>query len=179
MQSNQLGRSMIEMLGVLSIIGVLSVGGFSMVKKMQNSYDTNKIMEEISAFTRKARSVIREYESGGSLTLNEYINAGKAVPEGITLNADKKFAGTAGIIYTFDLNPSETNIKNALFKMTMTGVPEEICMQVATADWGSVATSGFKGMKIGDNVSIEPLSLGTAASDGYCGSDNTISLFYR
>ena len=67
MKNNQFGRSMIEMLGVLSIIGVLSVGGFGMVKKMQNSYDTNKIMEEISAFTRKARSVIREYESGGEI----------------------------------------------------------------------------------------------------------------
>lgn len=177
MKNNQLGRSMIEMLGVLSIIGVLSVGGFSLVKKMQNSYDTNKIMEEISSFTRRARRVIREYDTSSSLTLNEYINEGRAVPEGITLGTDNKFVGTANIVYDFILNPSETTIKNALFKINMTGVPEEICMQIANADWGSVASSGFKGMKIGDNVSTETLSLGAAAD--YCGSDNVIDLFYR
>lgn len=177
MNNNQCGRSMIEMLGVLSIIGVLSVGGFSMVKKMQNSYDTNKIMEEISSFARRARTIIRQYDAAtDGDNLNAYINSGKAVPEGITFQ-DNKFTGTAGIEYTFDLNPSETNIKNALFKMEMADVPEEICMQVATADWGNSASSGFKGIKIGENVSTEPLSLGTAA--GYCDNSVSITLFYR
>lgn len=178
MKQNQFGRSMIEMLGVLSIIGVLSVGGFSMVKKMQNSYDTNKIMDEISAFTRRARTVIREYDSSFVGTLNEYINKGKAVPEGITLNTDKKFVGTSDIVYSFELGGTDDKF---LFKMEMTGVPEEICMQVATADWGSVATSGFKGIKVGTkDISAEPLSLGTVAGSGYCDGDNvTITLYYR
>ena len=47
---SQSGRSMMEMLGVLAVVGVLSVGGFAMVSKMQASYEANKVMDEISAF---------------------------------------------------------------------------------------------------------------------------------
>lgn len=175
MKNNQCGRSMIEMLGVLSIIGVLSVGGFSMVKKMQNSYDTNKIMDEISTFLRKGRTVVREYDSTDG-NLNAYVKKGRAVPEGVTLDDDNsKFVGTTGIEYSLDL-PSGSD--NFLFKMTISAVPEEICMQITTADWGNVASSGFKGLKVGSgDMAAEPLSLGEAAD--VCADNATITMYYR
>ena len=42
------GRSMIEMLGVLAIIGVLSVGGISGYSKAMEKYKINKILDEYS-----------------------------------------------------------------------------------------------------------------------------------
>ena len=39
---NENGRSMIEMLGVLAIIGVLSVGGIAGFSKAMESYKTNQ-----------------------------------------------------------------------------------------------------------------------------------------
>ena len=44
-QANPSGRSMIEMLGVLAIIGVLSVGGIAGYSKAMEKYKTNKIMQ--------------------------------------------------------------------------------------------------------------------------------------
>ena len=41
----QSGRSMIEMLGVLAIIGVLSIGGLAGYTKAMNSYQANQIMD--------------------------------------------------------------------------------------------------------------------------------------
>ena len=40
--NNQAGRSMIEMLGVLAIIGVLSVGGIAGYSKAMMQYKINK-----------------------------------------------------------------------------------------------------------------------------------------
>ena len=45
---SQSGRSMIEMLGVLAIIGVLSVGGIAGYSKDMEMYKINKIIEEYS-----------------------------------------------------------------------------------------------------------------------------------
>jgi len=44
--SSQNGRSMIEMLGVLAIVGVLSIGGIAGYSKAMRSYKINKLIEE-------------------------------------------------------------------------------------------------------------------------------------
>ncbi|MDY4884724.1 MAG: prepilin-type N-terminal cleavage/methylation domain-containing protein [Alphaproteobacteria bacterium] len=45
----QSGRSMVEMLGVLAIIGVLSVGAIAGYSKAMNKYKLNKQTEQISS----------------------------------------------------------------------------------------------------------------------------------
>lgn len=47
---NQTGRSMIEMLGVLAIVGVLSVGGIAAYSKALLKYKLNKLTEEYALF---------------------------------------------------------------------------------------------------------------------------------
>ena len=46
--ANYFGRSMIEMLGVLAIVGVLSVGGIAGYSKAMEKYKLNKTVEEYS-----------------------------------------------------------------------------------------------------------------------------------
>ena len=46
MRFNEQGRSMIEMLGVLAIVGVLSVGGIAGYSKAMNKFKTNKLIEQ-------------------------------------------------------------------------------------------------------------------------------------
>ena len=48
MKQNQFGRSMIEMLGVLAIVGVLSVGGIAGYSKAMEKWKINKVIEEYS-----------------------------------------------------------------------------------------------------------------------------------
>ncbi len=47
-KNNQTGRSMVEMLGVLAIIGVLSVGGIAGYSKAMFKYKMNKTMDIVS-----------------------------------------------------------------------------------------------------------------------------------
>ncbi|MBO5038874.1 MAG: type II secretion system protein [Alphaproteobacteria bacterium] len=47
---NQTGRSMIEMLGVLAIVGILSIGGISAFQKAMTKHKINQTTEEFSQF---------------------------------------------------------------------------------------------------------------------------------
>ena len=55
-KSVQNGRSMIEMLGVLAIIGVLSVGGIAGYSKAMQKYRINKAIEQITLIAGNVRS---------------------------------------------------------------------------------------------------------------------------
>lgn len=48
--SNQYGRSMIEMLGVLAIVGILSVGGIAGYSKAMNKHRNNRSIEDYTFF---------------------------------------------------------------------------------------------------------------------------------
>ena len=48
MKKNEKGRSMVEMLGVLAIIGVLSIGGIAGYTLAMNRYRANEIMQVVS-----------------------------------------------------------------------------------------------------------------------------------
>ena len=53
---NQSGRSTIEMLGVLAIIGVLSVGGIAGYSKAMEKFKINKTIEQISTIANNVRT---------------------------------------------------------------------------------------------------------------------------
>ena len=63
MKDLQNGRSMLEMLGVLAIVGVLTVGGFGLVSKVNNNNQINNVVDEISSLAAKVRIVARDYMS--------------------------------------------------------------------------------------------------------------------
>ena len=62
LKNTQLGRSMVEMLGVLAIIGVLSVGGIAGYSKAMNKHKINNTLDKLSAIM--ARLV--ELKEGGA-----------------------------------------------------------------------------------------------------------------
>jgi len=50
MKAKQFGRSMIEMLGVLAIIGVLSIGGLLGYRRAVNNHQANTILDDVNRF---------------------------------------------------------------------------------------------------------------------------------
>ena len=62
-QANPLGRSMIEMLGVLAIIGVLSVGGIAGYSKAMEKWKINKMAEEYSYLMHGLLGHLTEFQN--------------------------------------------------------------------------------------------------------------------
>ena len=60
---SQIGRSMIEMLGVLAIIGVLSIGGLAGYTRAMTTYQGQKIMDY---YNRCAVAGIEKYHINGT-----------------------------------------------------------------------------------------------------------------
>ncbi len=87
---NQTGRSMVEMLGVLAIIGVLSVGGISGYAKAMKKHKLNKHAESYNMLLSNALQIsgsINKAVSGGTqndLYYNEFIHKAGLLPDGIT-----------------------------------------------------------------------------------------------
>ena len=65
--NTQGGRSMIEMLGVLAIIGVLSVGGIAGYSKAMMKFKINKTIDQISQIAQNVRVLYARQKNYGNL----------------------------------------------------------------------------------------------------------------
>ena len=79
------GRSMIEMLGVLAIVGVLSVGGIAGYSKAMEKFKVNKLVEEYSmliyGLMEHKSSFLLPDDDSKDLQLGEIVKALNLVPE--------------------------------------------------------------------------------------------------
>ncbi|MBO6281172.1 MAG: hypothetical protein J6N49_01430 [Alphaproteobacteria bacterium] len=155
----QSGRSMIEMLGVLAIIGVLSVGGIAGYSKAMMQYKINKSVDQITQIVANIRTLYSGQKGytgldcygNGSCSTGH--NGGKilkkahAVPDemwntdGTTM--ENPFGGDVDIATTGKKGNDEKG-----FSVRFKGVPEEACMALATYDWGSGSSSGLLAVSV-------------------------------
>ena len=82
------GRSRVEMLGVLAIIGVLSVGAIAGYSKAMNKYKINKTIESANqllatVFTKFATDKSLLYADDGNASLTQIIVKSGWVPDGL------------------------------------------------------------------------------------------------
>ena len=69
---NQSGRSMVEMLGVLAIIGVLSVGGIAGYKQAMIQHKVNKLVNDVHMNTFTIADCLKQSQSSCPNNLGEY-----------------------------------------------------------------------------------------------------------
>ena len=81
MKQNQFGRSMIEMLGVLAIIGVLSVGGIAGYSKAMEQYKINKTIEQYNYFIFGMLDYIEDAHKNTTTCLLNVAEAAGLIPE--------------------------------------------------------------------------------------------------
>ena len=153
------GRSMIEMLGVLAIIGVLSVGGIAGYSKAMMKYRTNKTIEQISMIVTNVRTLFgsqKNYKALGAETKGSLIAKAKLFPDELLngstdiIENGNPFGGAIELVAAAradDTDIDETNCKGCgdakAFVVAFTNIPEEACMDLATQDWGSASGSGL------------------------------------
>ena len=128
------GRSMIEMLGVLAIIGVLSVGGIAGYSKAMMQFKINKTKQQIAEVVFNIRSMYAQQNPKDYSSL--YVDS---LPE----DFGKAFGGYA----VFNSVPNGI-LEPDRFSISLFGLPMEACVALATTNWGTDKTTGFVGMSI-------------------------------
>ena len=140
-KNEQSGRSMVEMLGVLAIIGVLSIGGISGYSKAMSKYRVNKTLDQISMLVMNIRSLF------ASSVNYKGLGIGTAIQMGIIPGDMRIGDSETEIINAYQgrvfLEPGNSGGANRSFIVQYTGLTQEACVSIATADWGSQAGSGL------------------------------------
>ena len=126
------GRSMVEMLGVLAVMGVLSVGGVAMYTNAMNKHRANELLNEAS---KRAVLITPQIMVGRTPSIAEFTNPTEHTfevkgPDGTSAwkDTDKQFA------------------------ITISGVSEAVCQQMKNAKGGVI--KGFKPDTCADNATV-------------------------
>ena len=156
MKTNETGRSMIEMLGVLAIIGVLSVGGIAGYSKAMNKFKTNKVADNVSMIVTNIRTLYAQQKTYDGLTNKSAVQMGvvpdeliTATPTGADDGLQNAFLGTVviGATAVKGLDGEATGANRGFF-LAMNGLTKEACVTLATNDWGSGYSAGLVGISV-------------------------------
>ena len=113
-RTNETGRSMVEMLGVLAVMGVLSVGGVTMYTSAMNKHRANELLNEAS---KRATSIAAQISMMGkdpdTMSVSEFGN-----PSGYVFTVAKKNPNQ----FTIGLKTEDNGI-----------IDSEICTQMKAA----------------------------------------------
>ena len=158
----QLGRSMIEMLGVLAIIGVLSVGGIAGYSKAMMRIRINKTIDEVTQISQGIRTLFSAQKNYIGLN-NEVLRKAHIAPENMwqqntgdgysisPLYLENPFGGEV-IVDGNVINGANSKY----FGIIMNGLPQEACIEISTMDWKNEF----------DNIMVYGINI-NKTSDGY------------
>ena len=168
--NNQSGRSMIEMLGVLAIIGVLSVGGIAGYSKAMNKFKTNKAIDQINMLSTNIRTLFSSQGNYDDMDNSVLIKAGVIPAEMYSGEGASDFKSTySGLTNVFGgdayIKPANHNGTNDSYIIAVDGIPQSACVVMASTDWGSDVGSGLATMAIGTDLDTEVGNLDKAASE--------------
>lgn len=173
-KNEQSGRSMVEMLGVLAIIGVLSIGGISGYSKAMAKFRVNKTLDQISMLVMNIRSLYSANINYQGLTDKIAIQMG-IIPRDM-LPSGKTEADASSIINAYQgevrIGAADVGGTNRSFYIIYSGLTRDACVAIATADWGSQAGSGLQAIQIkgtANSTSKEATLMGNTA----CSKEST------
>lgn len=151
----QYGRSMIEMLGVLAIIGVLSVGGIAGYSKAMMKYKINKTIEQITLIAGNVRTFFgRQQNYNGFIFAEHSPNLSiptlkaKLIPDDmIILGSNGKFKNAVhefgNSVWGNATNKSTSGDEKA-FLLQFFYLPPEACIELATHDWTNAGVKAIQ-----------------------------------
>ncbi len=175
-KNEQSGRSMVEMLGVLAIIGVLSIGGISGYSKAMAKFRINKTLDQISMLVMNIRSLYASSIDYSGLTTTIAIRMG-IIPRDMLPSGTTESSATS-IVNAYQgavsIAAENTGGSGRSFSVQYDRLTREACVAIATADWGSQAGSGIVKISAGPTggsmpaYEVDDLPITLAEAAGNC-----------
>lgn len=168
------GRSMIEMLGVLAIIGVLSIGGLQVVSRMQYEHKATQLVNDFSETVTKLQKSIGQMDSGyENISVFAYKNnlySTNWVP-----NQKNNIIIYTGLLSsTYKLSGSSDAPHYTVYAMK---VDDNICIRLAMQEFPNIYVVNVNDQAV-RNSKIK-LSLKNVTDKCNKGSDNTVSFYFK
>lgn len=132
------GRSMIEMLGVLAIMGVITVGAIGMISTAMRTQKRNAVNEEVLQLVTGVRQLLGEYD--------DFSNINNATIFGAIGMSNKN---TYGGTYELAVDPANSR----QFIVSIKGLSDSDCEYFVTKAWsdsvGYQSSDGKQGGAVG------------------------------
>ncbi len=175
-KNTQSGRSMIEMLGVLAIIGVLSVGGIAGYSKAMQKYRINKTIEQITLIAGNIRTFFAPQRSYSGIS-GTVLKKAKLVPDEMWngSNIINAWGGQVNI----DLASSvDGKGDNKAFSIMFLGLPQEACIELLSQDYTALDVKMIDIIYSNDVAftNFTPISFEQVVNE--CDGDNATVRFY-
>ena len=152
-ETAQCGRSMIEMLGVLTIVGVLSVGGIAGYSKAMEKFKINKTIDQISQIATNIRTLYAQQTTYAGLNGKTAYQMGVIPDELGSYSSEWNNKFTNIFKGGVEIN-SFAPVNHEAFQISYYAIPESACITLATQDWGSRHSSGLVSVVVnGPNAS--------------------------
>ena len=205
MKINENGRTMIETLGVLAVIGILTVGGLGVVNKAVRSQKKGQVIAEATNLAAVTKKLACQYSDSYGAddddvhdgAYGQFLYKSDAYPKGLTYDTSGKYY-TGSLDVKYYLGAYKYDGKR-YFYIKISVLDADACVEVASHDWGGYNSTGIVGVAIGSDAgdfksfmrsddgtnaaaerstsSSYPVSPDTAAS--HCAdSNNTVQLWY-
>ena len=160
------GRSMVEMLGVLAIVGVLSVGGIAGYSQAMSKFKVTKAMDQVQTIITNIRTLYASQRTYTSLTAPQAQAMGILTEESINGSTGlNPFGGTI----EFGVGSRAGTARSFTIKYgSLTG---EACVKMATADWGADQSSGLLSIKMEGGTTAKTCTWATSAAGGVSKGD--------
>jgi len=129
--TNESGRSMVEMLGVLAIIGVLSIGGIAGYTLAMNRYRANEILNAAALVSIAATSARGGVGANATLTELGGVNT-MSLP---AISVDGDISSTSAGIVTIKVDPAYPEVAKLIYTLSgarTEGAAAPTCADAAT-----------------------------------------------
>ncbi len=154
----QSGRSMVEMLGVLAIIGVLSIGGIAGYSMAMEKYRINQALENIQLIVQETRNTF--------ITQENFEGLGYSWDDGsVATSIINKVAGNS--FYSIRL---EEYWRGRGFEINIYGLSVSACVSISTQVWSGFREN-YKSTSVGNQEDYNDFSVSNAALSCKEGTD--------
>ena len=147
------GRSMIEMLGVLAIMGVITVGAIGMISTAMRTQKRTAVNDEVIQMVTGVRQLLGEYDDFSHINNATIFGA-------IGMSNRNPYGGT----YELSVDPSNSR----QFIVSITGLSQSDCEYFTTKAWS-------------DSVGYQMSNGTSGGASGNCNrtnGDNTVQITY-
>ncbi len=118
------GRSMIEMLGVLAIMGIITVGAITMISFAMKSQKRTAVTDDIAQMVTGVRQLLGEYDDFSNINNSTIFGA-------IGMSSKNPYGGD----YELTVNPSNSR----QFVVSIGGLSKSDCEYFTTKAWSDSA----------------------------------------